>query len=275
MIAAQVVAMRVGLSDLTRFARAVAQVRDGRATTVPPPNATELRPLATELDRLIATNSAQLTRARAHAVDLAHALKTPPAVLSNRAGPEDAVLIDRMERTIRWHLKRARAATAGLDPTANCAVAPVLQDIVMVLAPEARRHGVTLAVSASDPPDFCGDAEDLAEIVGALAENAVQWARSEVCIAAVVRSPRTLVIDIADDSPGISEPDRDRLVTRGERLDEATPGHDLGLSIATDRARAYGGPSRLVSPKQAAFWQAARCPPANEPLGRCARRLSR
>ena len=240
LMAAQVVAVRAGLSDLTRFARAVAAVGNGNARTIPGPKAAELRPLADELDRLIAANAAQLDRARAHAGDLAHALKTPLAVLANRAAPEDAALIERMDRTIRWHLKRARSAAEGLDPAAACAVALVLEDIALVLAPEAERRGVSVHFAADAAPDFRGDAEDLTEIVGALAENAVQWARTEVHLTAR-RDAGCLLVEIADDGPGIPADQRERLLTRGARLDETTQGHGLGLAIAADRVRAYGG----------------------------------
>lgn len=240
LLAAQVLAVRLGLVDLTRFARAVAAVRDGRATALPPAQAAELSPLSDELNRLLAANAAQIDRARAHAGDLAHALKTPLAVLANRAAPADAALIDRMDRIIGWHLKRARAAAAGLDPAAHAAVAPVLEDVAMVLTPEARRRGVTLRIAAEGVPDFRGDPEDLAEIVGALAENAVKWARASARIEA---APRTgaLAITVADDGPGIPEADRAHLLARGARLDEALPGHGLGLAIAADRTAAYGG----------------------------------
>ncbi|MGS4943945.1 sensor histidine kinase [Meridianimarinicoccus sp. RP-17] len=240
LLSAQVAAVRVGLADLTAFTGAVARIRDGRALAVPQPRAAELRPLAAELDRLIAVNAAQLARARAHAGDLAHALKTPLAVLANRAGPDDADLIARMDRTIRWHLKRARATAAGLDPAAHCAVAPVLEDVAVVLRPEARRRGVDLCFAADRAPDFRGDAEDLAEILGALCENAVAWAAGNVRIAAQ-RAGADLVIEIEDDGPGIPAASRDRLMARGARLDETTQGHGLGLAIAADRAAAYGG----------------------------------
>ena len=240
LLVAQVLAVRAGLLDLTRFARAVASVRDGRSETLPPANAAELRPLSDELSRLIAANAAQVARARAHAGDLAHALKTPLAVLANRAGPEDAALIDRMDRIIRWQLKRACAAAAGLDPTAHAAVAPVLADVALVLTPEARRRGVTLEVTARDAPDFKGDAEDLAEIADTLAENAVKWAQACVRLAAEPCA-EGLRITVTDDGPGIPEADRARLLNRGARLDETAPGYGLGLAIATDRVAAYGG----------------------------------
>lgn len=239
LLAAQWVAVQAGLAELSRFARAIAALQDGRARALPPTRMAELAPLAEELARLIAAQAEQAARAKAQAADLAHALKTPLAVLANRAGPEDAVLIARMDAMIRWHLRRARAAGAGLNPAARAAVAPVLEDIALVLGPEAGRRGLQLVTEAHGTPDFRGAAEDLAEILGALAENAVTWATACVRLTARGEGGR-LIVEIADDGPGIPEPERDRLMQHGARLDEAGPGHGLGLAIAADHARAYG-----------------------------------
>lgn len=240
LLAAQIFAVRAGMVDLTRFARVVSDLHDGKTTTLPPPRASELQPLAAAVNRLISANAAQIDRARAHAGDLAHALKTPLAVLGNRAGQQDKQLIDRMDRMISWHLKRARASAAGLDPSAQCPVAPVLEDVALVLRPSADRRGVALAFKDQAAPNFRGDAEDLAEIIGTVAENAVKWAVSQVTISAKP-SLAGLEIIIADDGPGIPEADRARLSQRGARLDEDTPGHGLGLAIVADRVASYGG----------------------------------
>ena len=46
---------------------------------------------------------------------------------------------------------------------------------------------------------------------------------------------------IEDDGPGISDPDRERVLERGTRADEAAPGHGLGLSMVRDAVALYGG----------------------------------
>ena len=240
LLLAQGLAVRAGLAGLTRFTRNVAQLRDGRISRVDPPSLSELQPLAHELDRLIATNRAQVERARAHAGDLAHAMKTPLAVLSNRATPEDAALFARMDQLVNWHLKRARAAGASLDPLVRTPVGPVLQDIALVSGPEARRRGITLKIADQVAPDFRGDAEDLFEMVGNLVENAVKWATATVTVAATGDAGR-LVITVEDDGPGIPASQRAALLKRGARLDEAMPGHGLGLAIVQDRAALYDG----------------------------------
>jgi len=46
---------------------------------------------------------------------------------------------------------------------------------------------------------------------------------------------------VEDDGPGVPEADRARVLQRGVRADEATPGHGLGLAMVRDMAEMYGG----------------------------------
>ncbi|MEN0076345.1 MAG: ATP-binding protein, partial [Paracraurococcus sp.] len=72
----------LGLAPLRRLRQALAEVRAGlrdRLGEVPAP--AEVAPLVAEIDALVAQNHATVERARAHLGNLAHALKTPIAVL--------------------------------------------------------------------------------------------------------------------------------------------------------------------------------------------------
>jgi signal transduction histidine kinase len=88
------------------------------------------------------------------------------------------------------------------------------------------------------------EAQDLAELVGNLAENAVKWAAKRVRISARPER-RDLALSVDDDGPGVPEDRIATVLARGGRLDEAQPGTGLGLAIAGDLAEAYGGSLRL------------------------------
>jgi two-component system sensor histidine kinase PhoQ len=50
-----------------------------------------------------------------------------------------------------------------------------------------------------------------------------------------------LSILVEDDGPGVAAVDRERVLERGARADEHTPGHGLGLAMVRDMAGLYGG----------------------------------
>ena len=79
---------------------------------------------------------------------------------------------------------------------------------------------------------------DLDEILGTLLDNARSFASASVAIDAGPHAGQTR-ISIEDDGPGIPPEQRDLVLQRGFRLDEARPGTGLGLAIVADVAEAY------------------------------------
>lgn len=251
LIAAGWVQVGIGLRPMRRIGSRVAAIRTGRAHRIGEDWPAEVRPLATELDGLLAAREADIMRARARAGDLAHGLKTPLQALMGEAGrlsqagdAAHAESIEAIARAMQRHVDRelARTRVAAGAAASRCDPAEVCGRVIEV----ARRTaaGERLAWHLDDVgriPMVAIDAADLAEALGALVENAARHARSRVELA-VRHAAGEVSVAVRDDGPGI-EPDLlEKVTARGMRLDEAGTG--LGLAIAADIAEAAGG--RLV-----------------------------
>ena len=140
LVLAIVLQVRLGLRPLGQLREAVADVRTGRSERVPAEQPLEILPLVTELNLLLEQNAANLERARRHVANLAHGLKTPLATLAialsergRDATGELHALVLLMERRIRHHLGRARAAALSGPARTQTLIAPRVADIVDAL----------------------------------------------------------------------------------------------------------------------------------------------
>lgn len=244
--AASLIQVTLGLRSLDRLRADLARVRAGDRDRLALPDVTELRPLTAEINAALDQNASLLTRSRQHLGNLAHSLKTPLAALSNELPPDHQgqALITRMDRLIGWHLRRARQAGPRLLGQ-RTPVAPVIDDILLVLRWPLAERGMTAEIDC--PPDaaFPGERQDLEEMIGNLSENAAKWGRTRLRIAVRATAGR-LILRIEDDGPGLSPDQAPRALMRGARLDElGAPGAGLGLAIVADLAALHGGELRL------------------------------
>jgi signal transduction histidine kinase len=249
LLAAAVAQVHFGLVPLRRMGAALKALRRGRAERVAGEFPAEVRPLVEDLNQLLADNAAMVARARAQAADLAHALKTPLAVIANAAagpGGDTARTIageaERMRRQIDRHLARARAAgrRRGAAVPALATLAPLARAIGQLHA----GRDLDIRIDGDAALTFQGDGEDLQEMAGNLIDNAGKWAAHRVRVALSGGGGR-LRLTVEDDGPGIAAARRASLPARGERLDESMPGSGLGLAITDELARLYGGSLEL------------------------------
>jgi signal transduction histidine kinase len=91
-------------------------------------------------------------------------------------------------------------------------------------------------------------AEDLAEVLGNILENAARHARSEVAVDVRPEGPE-VVITVSDDGPGIPVERLSEAIARGVRLDAKGAGTGLGLAIVGDVVEAWGGTLTLENGK--------------------------
>jgi len=247
------VQVAVGLRPFRAIGAHIAALRAGRAERMGSDWPKEVRPLAAELDALLAAREADIVRARARAGDLAHGLKTPLQALMGeanrlraRGNSQAAEGIEDVAEAMRRHIDRelARARTAARARHAEADPAQVANRVAAVLrrTPSGARLSWTLDLAEGLTAAI--DPDDLAEALGALAENAVRHAASAVTLTARARE-NWLHLIVDDDGPGIPEALRTALTRRGARLDESVPGTGLGLAIAAEIAEAAGGSLEL------------------------------
>jgi signal transduction histidine kinase len=247
-VLAVLIQVRIGLSPLRRVRDSLARIRSGAASRLEGRFPAEIAPLAVELNSLIEHSSEVVGRARTHVSNLAHFLKTPLTVLATEAEANPGVLADTvkrqvgtMRRQIDHYLTRARTAGAVNVLGNRTQVVPVLEDLARVLRRIHAERGVEIAVSCPTELYFRGERQDLEEMAGNLMDNACKWAKSRVAVA-VVRDPgASFRLTVEDDGPGLTPEGLERVMTRGERLDESVPGSGLGLSIVRDISKLYGG----------------------------------
>jgi len=240
--------VKIGLLPLRGVARALARIRDGSAQSLEGDFPAEIAPLATELNSLIAHSAEVVARARTHVSNLAHFLKTPLSVLASEAeaSPSSPLAeqvkrqVFTMRRQVDHYLTRARAAGNVSALGNRTAVAPVLSDLTRVLSRIHATRGIEIEMECPPNLFFRGERQDLEEMAGNLIDNGCKWARRLVTVTAR-REGAHLVLDIADDGPGLTPEERSRVGTRGERLDESVPGSGLGLAIVHDISKLYGG----------------------------------
>lgn len=249
--------VRYGLKPLRRISTALSAIRSGEKTALEDDFPREIEPLVQELNALIAHNAEVVDRAQKHVGNLAHALKTPLAVMTNEAqrnaGPfADLVQrqADLMTRHVDHHLARARAAARRSAIGSRSAVAPAIHDLVRVMRRIYVDRNLTFDIVLEDPGGealmFRGARQDLDEMLGNLLDNAAKWAESRVVVR-LGRDDQMVTVTIEDDGPGISPEKRDMVFTRGERIDETVPGSGLGLGIVKDLADLCGGAIALES----------------------------
>lgn len=244
--AAMLLGIRYSLTPLARLQADVARVREGEAQKLAGDYPSEVRPLTEELNKLIEHNREVVERARTHVGNLAHALKTPLAVLKNEAAGSsqlDEVVrrqADAMQTNVEHYLKRARMAARAETIGARTEVRPVIDGLARLLNRLFDARGIEVTVEGSTAAIFRGEKQDFEEMIGNLMENACKWAASEVKVT-ISDSPRELVIEVDDDGRGLSEEERTDAMKRGVRLDETTPGTGLGLSIVKELAELHKG----------------------------------
>ena len=247
--------MRGLLRPLRQIETEIGDIEEGKRASLSEKFPTELTGVARNMNLLIDNERARSDRYRHTLDNLAHSLKTPLAAM--RALTEDVgsssqlqgrfnEQIERMDEIVRYQLRKPAASAADNLVLGPVSVAQEVERLVSGLGKVYHDKHPVIESEVTPGMKFRGDTGDFLELAGNLLDNACKWCKSRVSItvqpsesAEGRRGGMRLIVD--DDGPGIPEEAAEALLERGTRLDEATPGHGIGLAIVRDIAKSYGG----------------------------------
>ena len=247
---------RIALRPVQLLRREVEQVREGEAASLTGTYPKELAPLSEEINELLRSNTQIIERARNQVGNLAHGLKTPLAVLRNEAGANAKTPLakvvnsetEKMTQLVTTYLDRARIAARSAVVGKKADATHVMLRLTRVMQKLNPRVTIAMARPDASLPWFRGDEGDLEEMAGNLLDNACKWAKSSIGVTLLAErnaSGSNLLIKVEDDGAGLTEEEAQKVLRRGVRLDEKTPGSGLGLDIVKELVDVYGGSLQL------------------------------
>ncbi|WP_392340026.1 ATP-binding protein [Moritella marina] len=235
-----------GLRPLTTLRKELAEIENGDKAHFQHHYPQEIDPLVKDINRLLDHHQQLLEKARTNAGNMAHALKTPLSIMQNELAlpqpPQRPLLqqqLQQMRQHIEYHLSSSQIAAKQLLG-AKCSPHQQCRSAVSAFSRLYASRNIAVELTFDEALTVAVDGRDFDEMAGNLIENAYKWATSRIVISAVVVDG-LLQMTIADDGPGMSDADCQLVLDRGQRLDEQTPGHGLGLNIAAEMARMYQG----------------------------------
>jgi signal transduction histidine kinase len=236
------------LRPLRKLRADVATRWDKDEKLIPEDYPEEVSPLVCDINDLLHKNRQIVDGARRQAADLAHALKTPSAILRNElqalsdagVGAHAAVeALDRIDAQLGRSLARMRAANTAELTHSRTDLSNSIDRFSRLFSSMAERDGKLLLADKTDNLWVRMDTQDIEEILGNLLDNALKWSTKTVRMTAA-RGREGIIISIEDDGPGIPEQSHREALRSGGRLDTSKTGTGLGLAIAIDLLKAYG-----------------------------------
>ena len=259
LVAAALAQVAIGLAPLRALRASLQRLHAGHDARLQGRFPAEVQPLVDDFNAVLQRRHEAVERSRTQAGNLAHALKTPLAVMSQAAQAEPAAgggalahtvaeQVELARHQVERHLARARAAGTLGVPGLRSDLRVLTDGLVRVMA---RLHAArALQIDVQIAPRIAAgcEAQDTQEMIGNLLDNACKWARRRVSVSAFARADggaHWVAVVVDDDGPGIDAPSRERALERGARLDESLPGSGLGLAIVRDLAALYEGALEL------------------------------
>ena len=250
LIIIQTLILRWGLKPLRHVAEELIKIEEGKSKKLSDEYPKEITPLTNNLNQLLDSSQQQLTRYRDALGNMAHSLKTPIAVLqgiiNTTSNKEKEVALEQLatiNNIVEYQLQRA--ATVGrLQLSDAIKFHSVAKKILNSLNKVHKDKKIDSQMNIPENLMIKIDQGDLFELLGNLLENAFKWCNKKVSISAIQLNEQ-IQITIEDDGPGINKNEQERILQRGQRADQNTPGHGLGLAMVNDILLLYKGEMKI------------------------------
>lgn len=201
--------------------------------------------------------------------NVAHDLKTPLTRLRNnvegalrpdasKAQQRKALetTIDECDQLIRTFnalllIARVEAGTPS-GTFVDIDFAETIADIAELYEPVAEDAGISIKTELAELPKFKANRELIGQALVNLIENAIKYAKSAKSDPQITvrlqRQNSIIIIDVADNGPGIPDADRDRVFQRFVRLEKSRSeqGSGLGLSLVAAVVRLHKGTIEIL-----------------------------
>ena len=246
--------IRIALKPISAIHEGISDIHRGTADRLEGEYPRGVQSLVDELNNLLEHNSVLLRRARNQLGDLAHSIKNPLTVINNEARAMEDSATGRLvlkqttdiADSVNHHLSRARAFGTTNVLGSRAKVLPVAEDLAFALQRIYDKRKLEFDLSGLGNCAVRCEVQDLEEMLGNLMDNACKWAKHRVVVHCTGAKGRRYLY-VEDDGPGIPEDKLERVLQRGQRLDESKQGHGLGLSIVQELVELYRGSITLAS----------------------------
>lgn len=248
---------------LKRLATSVARRGPHDLTPVASPVPSELAPLVSSLNKLMARLEQSLNQSEDFIAEAAHRVRTPLATVRSYAeatlqrvqGSENRQALRSMVRAID---ESSRAAGQLLDHAMitfradhlerqDIDLVDLVSELVLRLTPVADMKDIELRLATDGLANTTGDPILLQNALRNLIENALNYSPSESVIDIIVTPKPTCRVIIKDQGRGFAKDEINTVsgrFARGNNTDGIV-GSGLGLTIASDVAKAHGGALHL------------------------------
>ena len=219
----------------------------------------EFDQLGRELNAMLERIEQLLAGLRQVSDNIAHDLRSPLSRLRNRLEVTllEARSADEYHRVLEQTVEEAdellktfnallsiAQAEAGIsrESAAPIALAELLEDLADLYGAAAEEQGLQLQLTLNSHAHIHGNRRLLTQAVANLLENALKYTPTGGQIELTLsQAAQTVCLSVADNGQGIPEHERERVLQRFVRLDNArsTPGNGLGLALVQAVARLH------------------------------------